>query len=97
VKYDREIRLDLSYLSEQGTQEFSQHFGVPISKHPYGIDDHGALFLQSPAFQVLSKWAKANPRLAERIEYFCPYIPTLPAALARLMGKAELSKEPLSQ
>src|SRR5207249_989903 len=57
VKYDREIRIDLSYLSKQGILEFSQHFGVPISECPFGVDDYGMLFFQSPAFLALGEWA----------------------------------------
>jgi hypothetical protein len=87
VKYSHEIRIDLSYLSNQGRQEFSRQFGVPIRNRSYGIDDHGELFFQSPAFQMLCKWAKTHPELAKRIQGYCPYIPTLPAELARLIGE----------
>jgi len=88
VKYDREIRIDLSYLSEYGRREFSQQFGVPISNYPYGEEDQGALFLQSSAFLVLDEWAKANPQLAKRLKFYCPYIPNLPVELERFIGKA---------
>lgn len=87
VKYSHEIRIDLSYLSEQGRLEFSRQFGVPISKRQYGVDDHGVLFFQSPAFLALCEWAKAHPMLARRIEdRYCLYIPTLSAEIARVIG-----------
>jgi hypothetical protein len=87
VKYSDEIRIDLSYLSEQGRLEFSRRFGVPISGRLHGVLDDGALFFQSPAFQALCEWAKAHPRLAKRIEDYCPYIPALSTEIARAVGK----------
>lgn len=50
-------------LSEQGALEFSPPFGVPISEHSYGIDIHGTLYFQSPAFADLCDRAKALPGL----------------------------------
>jgi hypothetical protein len=67
--------------------EFSRQFGVPISNRPYGVYDQGALFFQSPAFLALCEWAKTHPRLATRIEDFCPYTPTLSTEIARVLGE----------
>jgi hypothetical protein len=84
VKYSHEIRIDLSYLSDRGRLEFSRQFGVPISEHPEGIDDHGALFFRSSAFIALCDWTRAHPRLAKRIDARCSsYVPTLPSEIAR--------------
>lgn len=73
VKYSDETRIHLGTLSENERRQLADEFGIPISIHGAGNEKPG-LFFTSPAFDSLTKWVEAHPKLAKRYSEYDTYL-----------------------